>query len=157
MFGQPLWDYNFLIRSSTDHDDIWSGLDIDFDMNNTTCYLFDDSQQSMPPVMSTCTGATTKHTSTQAPFVSHHNVLTTGVYYNAPPTSLVKPQNNLVTTTGLAAAGSIISTSSNSSTIPQMEKFLGLTSTEINDMKADPCSRRNFATKLVHKSGEAKI
>lgn len=30
-----------------------------------------------------------------------------------------------------------------------MEKFLGLTSTEINDMKADACSRHNFATKLV--------
>ena len=74
----------------------------------------DDVMVSMPPVISTCTGATTNHT--QAILQCHHNVFTTGVYYNAPPMPLVIPQNNLVTTTGLATADSIItSTSSNSS------------------------------------------
>ena len=118
--------------------------------NNTTCYLFDDSQQSIPPVMSTCTGATTNHTSTQAPFVSHHNVLTTGVYYNAPPTPSVISQNNVVTITSLAAADSIITSTSsssfsqnfqmespastsNSSKNLQMDRFSGLTSIDTNN------------------------
>ena len=157
-------------------DDLWSGLDADFvasDMNNS--YLFYDSQQvgssshtcyntlSMPPVMST--GAISNLTASQAPVVSLNNVSTTSVYYNGLPMPSVIPQNIVITTTSLTdpimSPPSTISKSSkilqmesstltsNSSKILQMESFLGLTSIEINEMKTEACSRRNFASKLA--------
>ena len=142
-------------------DDLWSGLDADFvasDMNNS--YLFYDSQQvgssshicyntlSMPPVMST--GAISNLTASQAPIVSHNNVSTTSVYYNGLPMPSVIPQNIVITTTNLTdPIMSPPSTISKSSKILQMESFLGLTSIEINEMKTEACSRRNFASKLA--------
>lgn len=115
----------------------------------------------MPSVMST--GAISNHTASP-PIVNHNNVSTTGVYYNVAPMPSVILQNNTITTTSLTdSIMSPPSTSNNSlkllqmesptltsnSSILQMESFLGLTSIEINKMKIEACSRRNFAAKLA--------
>lgn len=149
--------------SGSSSDDLWSGLDPDFVVGNinNACYLFDDAQQmgsslgtccntlSMAPVMST--GPISNHTASQPPTINHDIVSTTGVYYNASPMPSAIPQllHSAITTTSLTDSIMSPASTSNPSKILQMERFLGLTSIEINEMKTEACSRRNFAAKLV--------